>query len=408
MAPHDAAPQDTGSPDTASDSQVLVVAGETSGDLHAARLVSALADRRPELRFFGLGSHELKAAGCSLVADSAEISVVGIVEVLKIYRRAREIFEALLAEVDRRQASLAILVDFPEFNMRIARELKKRGVRVIYYISPQIWAWRKGRVKAIARDVDLMLVLFPFEVDFYRGHGVDVVHVGHPLVDEVPRRPTAWETAPPSAMEPVTLALLPGSRRSEVRALLPQMAGAALQLRQELESRGRALRVRLIQAPSIADELLAEILGPDADFFERIRSDRFDAIAGSHLALCASGTATVEVALLEVPMVVLYRLKWTSYVLGRLLVDLPHFCMVNLVLDERVVPELLQRETAPPVVTAEALRILDDPAALAKMRGGLARLRPALGSSGASERAAEAISRRIGGLSAEARSGEGA
>ncbi|MEO1082951.1 MAG: lipid-A-disaccharide synthase, partial [Acidobacteriota bacterium] len=304
--------------------------------------------------------------------------------------------------VDRRGATVAILVDFPEFNMRIARELKKRGVRVIYYISPQIWAWRKGRVKAIARDVDLMLVLFPFEVDFYRGHGVEVVHVGHPLVDEVPQLSTAWETSPPSPEQPMTLALLPGSRRSEVRALLPPMAGAARRLAAELEARGQTLRVRLIQAPSITDDLLDELLGPgDAAGIERIRSDRFEAIAASHLALCASGTATVEVALLEVPMVVLYRLKWTSYVLGRLLVDLPHFCMVNLVLDERVVPELLQGQTAPPTVAAEVLKLLDDPAALQTLRDGLARLRPALGSSGASERAADAVSRRIGELRGE-------
>ena len=381
---------------------MLVVAGETSGDLHAARLVAELSAQHPGLSFFGLGSGEMQTAGCELIADSAEISVVGIVEVLKIYRRAREIFDALLEEVERRGAREAILVDFPEFNMRIARELKKRGVRVFYYISPQIWAWRQGRVKAIARDVDLMLVLFPFEVDFYRGHGVDVVHVGHPLVDEVPRLETAWQQTPPSADQPVVLSLLPGSRSSEVRALLPPMAAAAERLAASLAETGRSLEVRLIRAPSIRDELVDELLagstlGSDIPF-ERVTERRFEAIAGSHVALCASGTATVEVGLLEVPMVVLYRLKWTSYWLGRLLVDLPHFCMVNLVLDERVVPELLQKETAPDRVNAEVMRLLDEPAALDKMRRGLASLRPTLGESGASRRAAEAIARRLEAL----------
>ncbi|MEM8930974.1 MAG: lipid-A-disaccharide synthase [Acidobacteriota bacterium] len=369
---------------------LLVVAGEASGDLHGARLLSELRLRCPELRPFGLGSDELRAAGLDSVADSAEISVVGIVEVLKIYRRAKEIFDQLLAEVERRGARTAVLVDFPDFNLRLAKQLHRRGVRVLYYISPQVWAWRKGRVKAIARDVDRMLVLFPFEVDFYRGHGVDALHVGHPLVDEVPSLEQAWSTRPPADGEPATVALLPGSRRSEVAALLPSMLGAV----ERLAAR-RAIHVRLIEAPTIPSEHFETYLADCQVPIERIRGDRFQAVADSHLALCASGTATVEVGLLGTPMLVLYRLATTSYYLAKWLVDLPHFCMVNLVLGRGVVPELLQHEAEPQPVADAALALLADPERIAAMRAGLAELRPALGDSGASERAAEAVLERL-------------
>jgi len=200
--------------------ELLVVAGEASGDLHGARLIAELRQRVPGLTTFGLGGDEMRAAGLEAVAHSSEISVVGITEVLKVLPRAREIFAGLLREVDRRRPALAVLVDFPDFNLRLAKELKTRNVEVVYYISPQVWAWRRGRVKKIARLVDRMLVLFPFEVDFYRGHGIQVVHVGHPLVDEVPVLPQGWDRGEPAG-EPYRVALLPGSRTSEVEALLP-------------------------------------------------------------------------------------------------------------------------------------------------------------------------------------------
>jgi lipid-A-disaccharide synthase len=209
---------------TASPRELLVVAGEASGDLHGARLISELRRRVPDLTVFGLGGDEMREAGLEPVAHSSEISVVGLTEALKILSRAREIFADLLREVDRRHPGLAVLIDFPDFNLRLAKELKSRGVEVVYYISPQIWAWRRGRVKTISRLVDRMLVLFPFEVDFYRGHDVDVVHVGHPLVDEVPVLPQAWDRDGSAGGSfagpfdgPYRVALLPGSRTSSRR-----------------------------------------------------------------------------------------------------------------------------------------------------------------------------------------------
>lgn len=376
---------------------VLVVAGEASGDLHGARLLAQLAELAPHLRPFGLGGDEMRSAGLDAVAHSSEIAVVGITEALTVLPRAWRIFRRLLAEVDRRGARAAVLIDSPDFNLRLARKLERRGVRVLYYISPQIWAWRRGRVRSIAAHVDRMLVVFPFEVDFYRRHGVEVVHVGHPLIDEIPRLEQAWDRPPPAAGEPFVVALLPGSRPSEVRALLPTMLESVRRLAGAL-----TIRARLIQAPTVDPALFDELIADSgAVEVERVRRDRFAAIAGSHLALCASGTATLEVGLLGTPLIVLYRLKLGSYILARMLVDLEHFSMVNLVLGRRAVPELAQGDAEPGRVASEARRLLEDPAGIGVMREALAELRPRLGAGGASRRAAEVIAARVAGLGAE-------
>ena len=365
--------------------RLLVVAGEASGDLHGARLIAELKALAPGVETFGLGGDEMRRAGCATVADSAEISVVGLTEALRVLGRAREIFAALLAEVDRRPPRAAVLVDFPEFNLRLARQLKRRGIPVLYYISPQVWAWRRRRVKTIARLVDRMLVLFPFEVDFYRGAGVPAVHVGHPLVDEVPELPSIWDRAgaPGGDGGPYRLALLPGSRRSEVLALLPSMLGAARLLAAELP-----VQVRLILAPTVPRELVEEAIALAGLPVEVIEADRFRAIADSHLALCASGTATLEVGLLGTPMLVAYRLGAWTYLLGRLLVRLPYISLVNLVLGRPAVPELIQGGARPERLAAAARELLADPAALSRMRRALGELRGRLGEGGASRRAA--------------------
>jgi lipid-A-disaccharide synthase len=370
---------------------LLIVAGEASGDLHGARLIAELARLAPGLTTFGLGGDQMQAAGLDAVAHSSEISVVGITEALKILPRARQIFAALLAETARRRPRGAVLIDFPEFNLRLARELKRLRVPVLYYISPQVWAWRRGRVKTIARIVDRMLVLFPFEVGFYDQAGVDVVHVGHPLVDEVPQLPSIWAEGDPAASGgPYRIALLPGSRRSEVAALLPTMLAAVARLARELP-----IEVRIVQAPTIPRELLAAGIGEAPELaglqVEIVEGDRFRAIADSHLALCASGTATLEVGLLGTPMIVVYRLAIWTYLLGRLLVRLRDISLVNLVLGRRVVPELIQREATPPKIAAAAARLLRDRAAVACMRQALSELRERLGQGGASARAAREV-----------------
>jgi lipid-A-disaccharide synthase len=460
--------------------ELLVVAGEASGDLHGARLLGELRQLVPALSAFGMGGGELRAAGLRAVADSAEVAVVGVVEVLRVLPRVRQVFAALLAEVDRLRPAAALLIDFPDFNLRLARRLKQRGIPVIYYVSPQVWAWRRGRVRTIARRVDEMLVLFPFEVDFYRRSRVTAVHVGHPLVDEVPQLRGVWDgalpAAPASAAEgamvstaetgpasaameaavpapetevavaargvaappavgtraapaamgsatsmtaaprpagdeaPWRLALLPGSRRSEVESLLPVMLGAVARL-----AAVHPVEVDLIRAPTIPREMLAELIerfrreasrsgaAPavgSADGPRIVSADRFAAIAASHLALCASGTATLEVGLLGTPMVVLYKLSPWSYVLAKLLVHLPNFALVNLVLGREVVPELLQGEAEPGPIAAAALRLLTDAAARERVRAGLAEVRSRLGEGGASRRAAVQVAAFLGAAAA--------
>lgn len=366
---------------------LMVVAGEASGDLHAARLLGALRARRPGLTAFGLGSDALRAAGLDTIADSREISVVGITEVISIFRRAQEIFDLLLVEAERRRPAAALLVDFPEFNLRLARELAWRGIPVVYYVSPQIWAWRRGRVRAIRETVARMLVLFDFEAAFYRSHGVSVVHVGHPLVDEVPELPQAWQSVPRGRLpERFRLALLPGSRPSEVDVLLPIQLAAAKRLAAELP-----LAVRVVRAPSIEPARVAALVEASGLEVEVVDEERFRAVADSHLALCASGTATLETGLLGTPLVVLYRLSSWTWRLARLVVRVPHASLVNLVLGKRAVPELLQGDAEPERVAREALRLLSSRSEIDRMRADLAGLRPRLGRSGASERAAEEL-----------------
>jgi lipid-A-disaccharide synthase len=365
--------------------ELLVVAGEASGDLHGARLLSELRRLVPDLEAFGLGGDEMREAGLGAVAHSSEISVVGITEVLKVLPRARQIFADLLREVDRRRPRLAVLIDFPDFNLRLAKELEERGLTVVYYISPQVWAWRRGRVKSIAKVVDRMLVLFPFEVDFYREHGVDVVHVGHPLVDEVPVLPQAWDQGEPQG-KPYRVAILPGSRMSEIEALLPTMLEAVRRLAAELP-----VEARLIQAPTIPREVLEEAVELSGLAVEIVSGERFAAIADSHLALCASGTATLEVGLLGTPMVVIYRLGSWTYLLAKMLVHLPFVSLVNLVLGKKVVPELIQGRANPESIAAEAEEILINAALRDRMRAGLADLRGRLGEGGASGRAAREV-----------------
>ncbi len=368
---------------TATVDDLLIVAGEASGDTHAAEVLDELRRRVPQARAFGLGGDRLAAAGLERVASSSEISVVGITEALKVLPRARKIFKELLAEVDRRGARTALLVDFPEFNLRLAKELAERGVKIVYYVSPQVWAWRRGRVKTIARLVERMLVLFPFESEFYRQHDVEVVHVGHPLVDQVPELSPA--ALPERGRDAREIVLLPGSRPSEIRTHLPLMASAVELLRRE-----GPLRARWILAPNVDPEEFSGRLPQDLGL-ETVVEGSFEAIASADLALCASGTATLEVGLLGTPMVVVYRVSALTYWLGRWLVDLPHISLVNLVLGREVVPELIQGEANGRRIAAVASTILRDPDRLATMRRDLGSLRERLGRPGASARAAAEV-----------------
>lgn len=364
--------------------RLLVSAGEPSGDVYAAELVRELR-ARVALEVVGLGGERLAGEGALLLAHARDLAVVGLVEVVRHLPYFRRVYGDVLAEVDRRRPDVAVLVDYPDFNLRLARALKARGVPVVYYVSPQVWAWRRGRIRDIRETVTRMVVLFPFEETLYREAGVPVTFVGHPLVDVVrppPDRAAFLAGLGLDAARPV-IALLPGSRRKEVAHNLPGIAAAA-----RLLARRRAdLQFALAVAPALdAAPLRAAFDGARVTIVE---GATHGVLSASQAAIVASGTATVEAALLGVPMVVVYRLSALTYHLGRRFVRVPHVAMANLIAGRRVVPELIQAEFTPERVAVEALRLLGPDGE--EVRAGLAEVRQRLGPPGASRRAAEAV-----------------
>jgi len=359
---------------------VLLVAGEASGDLHAANLLAALRRLEPAVNAFGVGGERLRAGGLECLARAEELSVMGLAEVVRDLPRLLALSRRVRRAAIARRPDVAVLVDSPDFNLPLATALRRAGIPVVIYVSPQLWAWRAGRVRRIRRDVRRVLCILPFEVQFYERHGVAAEHVGHPLVDEL-----APALADPPAVTPDTVALLPGSRWHEVESLLPAMLAAV----DRLAAARPALRARLIAAPGLDPARLAALLGERASRIELIAADRYRALAACAAAMVASGTATLECALLGVPMVVGYRLHALTYLLARALVEVPFVSLVNLTAGRAVVRELVQHE-----LTAAALA--EEVAALLGARGetvreALAEVRRRLGSPGASERAARAV-----------------
>jgi lipid-A-disaccharide synthase len=367
--------------------RLLVSCGEPSGDLYGGELLRHLRPLVPELEAFGLGGDRLAEQEASLLAHVRDLAVVGLLEVLSHLGKIRGVFRGLLAEVDRKPPDLAVLIDYPDFNLRLARELHRRGVRVLYYVSPQVWAWRRGRIRSIRQAVSKMLVIFPFEEALYKEAGVPVSFVGHPLVDLVRPAPDRAAFLSGLGLDPARpiVAVLPGSRSQEIAHNLPPLLGA---LRLLARARPDA-QFLLAAAPSID---VAALEGRLRGLPVCLVQDRTHAVLGAAtLALVASGTATVEAALLGTPMIVVYRLSALTYALGRPLVRVPHFAMANLIAGCPVVPELIQGDFTPERVAAEAQALLGDPVRLAGMREALGEVRRRLGPPGASARAAEIV-----------------
>ena len=371
--------------------RLLISCGEPSGDLYGAELVRHLRQSIPDLDVFGLGGDRLQAQGARLVAHVRDLAVVGLLEVVSHLPRLRKAFRAVLEEVDAARPDLVVLVDYPDFNLRLARQVHRRGIPVFYYVSPQVWAWRRGRVRGIRETVSRMLVIFPFEEALYREAGVPVTFVGHPLVDLVRPAPdrAAFLRACGLHPERPVVAVLPGSRSKEVGHNLAALGRAAELLRQ----RHPELQFLVALAPSIDR---APVERAFAGCGARLVAGSTHAALGSAtLALVASGTATVEAALLGVPMVVVYRISRLSYGLGRPLVKVPHFAMVNLIAGRAVVPELMQSDFTPERVAAEVSALLDDPGRREAMRRDLAEVRHRLGEPGASARAAGLVAEAL-------------
>jgi lipid-A-disaccharide synthase len=366
--------------------RLLLSCGEPSGDLYGAELVRELRGSVPGLEVAGLGGDRLQAQGARLLAHVRDLAVVGLLEVVSHLRFFRGVFRAVIGEAEQNRPDVAVLVDYPDFNLRLARALKRRGIPVVYYISPQVWAWRKGRLRGIRESVARMLVIFPFEEQLYRDADVPVTFVGHPLVDLVsaPQDKDAFHGRHGLDRERPLIALLPGSRRKEIAHNLPALLGAVDLLRVQRPD----LQFALAAAPHLDAAALRKEIG-DRPITVAV-NETHAVLAACTAAIVASGTATVEAALLGAPMVVVYRLSALTYALGRRFVTVPHFAMVNLIAGRRIVPEVIQHEFTPERVAAEVLSLLEGPRRVA-MQADLAEVRSRLGARGGSRRAAEAV-----------------
>jgi lipid-A-disaccharide synthase len=356
--------------------RVLISAGEASGDMYGAELIEALRRREPSLEFFGVGGERMGAAGCDIVVDAKALAVVGITEILSHLTEIYGLFRYLVAEADQRKPDLAVVIDSPAFNWRVARQMHHRGIPVVYYVCPQFWAWRQGRVKLLRKYVTKALTIFPFEEKFYRDRGVDATFVGHPLA-ELPQPAVEREQfARLYDLDPAKLwiTLMPGSRRKEVLRNLPEMLRAAQLL-------GPGYQYVLPVASTLDSEWVAhEVSGLDRRLSAvvAITKDAHASLHHARAAIVASGTATVEAAMMGTPFVMVYRVSPLTYLLGRWRVKVPYFAMVNLIAGEKVVPELVQQDFTAENVVEQLKPILPDGTARTSMREGLARIRALL------------------------------
>lgn len=354
---------------------MMFIAGEASGDAHAAKLIEALRVQAPEVKVFGAGGAKMQAAGMELLLDLTEHAVVGLVEVLKNYGTFRQIFWDLVEEAEKRKPDAVVLVDFPGFNLRFAKEMKELGIKVIYYISPQLWAWHASRAKQIERDVDLMLCIFPFEKDWYAEHApkLRVEFVGHPFAERL------GESTKSETRNPKLILLLPGSREREVAKIFPIMAGIVDRLPNDLEFIVAAVNEQsaamMMHHPRIKVEL----------------GTAHELMQHATLAITASGTATMECAFYGCPMIVVYKVNWLTYLIGRMVVKVNWLAMPNVIAGREIVPEFIQHAANPDRVAPVARELLKNDAKREAMRQELAIVVESLGADGASERAAKLI-----------------
>jgi len=370
--------------------RIMISCGEPSGDLYAGALATEILKIEPGAEITGFGGERLRAAGASLIASFSGLSVTGLAEALRVLPRSWRLYRQLVHAAETHPPDVFVPIDFPDFNLILARALKRRGVPVVYYISPQIWAWRPGRVRTMKRVVDRVLVIFPFETAFYEAAGVEATFVGHPLL-EMRSEISRDEFLRGLGLDPrdPVVALLPGSRRNELKQLLPDMLRAAALVAAAVPD----AQFVIPRAPHLDDSLFAPLEEwPSQVARPTIVKDAADAtLASADVAIVASGTVTVQAALHECPMIVVYRVAPLTYRIGKPLVNVDTYAMANLIAGRTVVPELIQDAFTPAAAAAEALRILRDRAHAARVRADLADVRSRLGEPGASRRAAEVI-----------------
>lgn len=369
--------------------RIIVIAGEASGDMRAAGVVRAMKKTHPQYQFVGIGGDYMKAAGVELIENIDQLGVVGFIEVIKHLPVITKIFNNIISYIDKNPVDAALLVDYPGFNMRMAKTLKARGIKVIYYVSPQVWAWKEKRVKVLKQIVDKMLVLFPFEKDIYAKYGMDVDYVGHPLIDEVKI------TEPPSSIKAQlgikpqmpTIGLLPGSREKEITRHLPTMLAAA----KILQNRNPNRRFIVLRAPTIPKFMLENIIKDSGVNVIIYEGPAYNGIGAMDAIMVASGTATLECGLLLRPMIIMYKTAWPTYWLARSVIKIPYIGLVNIVAGKKIIPELIQQDATDEKLAAGIEDIFANPNTYGQMTNDLAQVKIKLGNSGASTRAATII-----------------
>ena len=368
---------------------ILIVSGEPSGDLHGSNLVKELTKLKNDLKFFGLGGNLSKEAGVKIDFDISKLAVVALVDVLKNIFTIGSVFKGLLKKVDAAKCDLAILVDYPGFNLRLAKELSKRGIPVIYYISPQVWAWGEDRIEIIKKCVKKIVVFFKFEEELYKKHDIDVQFVGHPLIETVKpsiRKDDVLKKYSLSASKPV-IALLPGSRTMEVKTLLKIMIGAAGLIEKELPG----AQVLIAKYRNLPLELYESAVKDSKVNVRICDSDAYNILSAADFAIVASGTATLETAIIGTPFILTYRTNIINYIAYKIVAKSKVLGLVNWIAGKVIVPELLQYDATPEKLAKAALEILRDESKKSAMIAELKKVRDSLGSLGASSRAAQAI-----------------
>ncbi|HBG60310.1 MAG: lipid-A-disaccharide synthase [Omnitrophica WOR_2 bacterium GWF2_38_59] len=371
--------------------QIIIVAGEASGDMHGSYLINEIKKIDPSIRFSGLGGSQIQASGAEIYYDLTKLAVIGFYEVLKHYKEIKKAFNLILKVIKESKPAAVILIDYPGFNLRLAEEIKKLKIdtKVIYYISPQIWAWKKNRIKAIKKNIDKMLVLFDFEEKIYLNSGVTAKFVGHPLVDEVKStisKEDFLESLGLSSYK-MTIGILPGSREKEVQRHLPLMLGAAKILKDDYPM----MQFIVIKAPTISESLIKEFLPDNQPHIKIIGSNTYDAINSCESCMVASGTATLETAILCRPMVVVYKTSWLTWILAKLFLKIPNIGLVNVVAQKRIVPECIQLSANPNRIASEISELFTNEIRLANIKNELKKVATALGTTGASRNAAKEV-----------------
>ena len=373
-------------------SSILIVAGESSGEKHGASLVHELKKIQPSWEFFGIGGKWMKKEGVEVLFAVEELAVVGAVEIISQVPRIRKIFNQILKQCRSRSPAAAVLVDSPDFNLRLAKKLKKLSIPVLYFISPTVWAWRKARLKTIKKTVEKMLLIFPFEESIYKENGIPAAYVGHPLLERVSVTLNKKEFFRKYGLHPKKrlIAILPGSRKSEIKYHLPILMEAIPKIRDEFSA-----QFVLIQAETLEKDFLLSSIISGVEDLKILTEDSYNAMAASDLVLSACGTANLEAALVETPLIAFYRISYLSYCVGLKLMKIKNFSIVNILAEKKIIPELIQSHFTAQTIFDEAKKILDSEKVRAEMIREFRRIKALLGEKKASQNAALELERMI-------------